>query len=732
MKHLVLPSMMLRAALAGILALCASPALAQVTWQTTKTTNATKDVGNASLLNGTLRVKAFPGYLDVEEDVDISVSGTVRAQNDPATIEILGTFTLPAGAVITGALLWDGNRILQAKLLDRYKADSTYEDLVDRDSVPPPRPIDPLILERTGTNTYRVRVYPVALNQSRHFRLRYQLPPKIGTDGFEMRLQAALIPLFTSVTTVTTTIEPGGGVSTVGFVENGLKREMTLPRTLFLARSSLTAATAAGASALRILPVNPLRQVQVKTSFPTGSFAGNYLNFYGAVDDSLLRDFGLRIEVVFYWKWHNPGEWKFNSSYVSEAQSQASSLLTLYGLLGLPGNRVGLLHDDSRNSLRSFSVGAQSETSYKLALDYLKSVQGSYVQDFVNNIQFSGGGGVANTTASKNKFLANMQVVKTLYSPDQGVVRHLVLVSAGPDYVNSDASLNAAFDEAFLDKPVSISTLKNRNFTQVGFDMFAARQGHPVLGTVTSTSHADLPGFPSLSVLATVRNSQKAYDLSVACTGGLSITCGSLEFHGKSANPWRDTVEWAGYQGNGQLLGRVKRSSAVFTAAQDTGMALVWAGSTAPFSEVKEYYLGPHYGFVDANASLLALERDSIKGAYADTGVPYAGSIPDYLGPSSPPSTGNPNSILGGARNAASWRIERAADGMLRLRVPGLAAGERVELSLVDLKGKRVGSWMLTAEAGLLRWNAGALRAGTYLLRLKGKRVEGEKLITLP
>ncbi len=725
MKHTII-------ALGALLCLNAASVSAQVTWQTTKTTNATKDVGNASLINGSLRVKVYPAYLDIEEDVDISVTGTVRAQNDPATIEILGTFTLPAGSVITGALLWDGTKVLQAKLLDKFKADSIYEDLVDRDSVPPPRAVDPLILERTGANTYRIKVYPVALNLSRHFRLRYQLPPRMGTDGFEIRLQGALIPLFTSVSTVTTTIEAGGNVSTVAFVENGLKREMTLPRTLFLARSNLTASTAAGTNALRILPINPLRQVQVKTSFGAGGFAGNYLNFYGSVDDTLLRALGQRIEVVFYWKWHNPSEWKFSYPYVYEAQEQASSLLTLYGLLGLPGNRVGLLHDDSRNALRSFSVGTQSDSSYKQGLEYLKSLQGNYVKNFVDNIQFSGGGSVANPSVSKNKFLANMQVVKTLYSPDQGVVRHLVLVSAGPEYVNADVDMNAAFDALFLEKPVSISTLRNKSFSQVGFDMFTARQGHSIKGTVTFTTQADLPGFPAMSILATVRNTTKAYDFSAACTGGLSISCASLEFHGKSVNPWQDTVEWSAYQSTGQLLGTLKRASAVLSRAQDTGTVLVWAGSAAPYSEVKEYYLGPLYGFVDVNASLLALPRDTIAGnVYADSGVPKAGPIPDYLGPSSPPE--NTTAINGGkAAGSADWRFESAGKGMMQLRVPGLAAGARVELILTDLNGRRVGSWALTAQAGLLRWNVSGIRAGTYLLRLRGEKVDGEKLIVLP
>jgi hypothetical protein len=724
---------MVRAAVMAM-ALGLSPALAQVSWQTTKTTNATKNTGSCTLDASSLRIKVFPAYLDVEEEVEIRTSGTVSTANDPNTLEITAIFTLPASSVVTGALLWDGNRLLQAKLLDKFKADSIYEDLVDRDSVPPPRPIDPLILERTGTNTYRLRVYPAVLGQTRRFRIRYQLPPRIGTTGFEIRAQAAIAPLFTPGTaTVTTTIENGGGVPRIGFIEAGLRREMTLPRTVFLPRSALTAATAAHATnSTRVMPLDTLRQVQVKTSFGPGSFSGHYLNLYASVGEDLLRSLGQRVEVVIFWKWHNIGSWQTTSSYRTEAQAQAASLLTLYGQLGVPGNRVGLLHDNSYNAPRAFPVASKTEPAYQQATDYLTSLQGNYVQDFINNVQFSGGTSVNGVTASKSRFYENIKLVKTLYSPDQGVTRHLIVVSAGPEFVSTQMDLNAVFDSVFQDKPISLSPVKNRSFNQVGFDFFTARQSRAISGTIASLSQADVPGFPSMNLVATVRNVAKAYDFNVTCTGGVGISCGSLEFHGKAAVPWSDTLEWEAYR-SGTFAGRAVTVPTSLGIAQDTGSVLLWAGSSAPFSESNETLLGPRYGFVDTWASLLALERDSLsveqKAAYGDSGVPRSGPIPDYLGPS--PGTGG-TAIAGAARetNVSTWRLEKSAKGTYLLRIPGLTAGDRIELTLHDLDGKRRGSWVVTAEAGLLRWNP-AVRSGTYVLRVQGSGIQGSKIILL-
>lgn len=288
----------------------------QTSWQTTKTTVGGFNSGACGLERAELRVKVFPAYLEMEEDLEISANGVVDPGNDPGTLEITGNFRLPEGAAITGALLWDGERVLEAKLLDRKSADSLYEAMVDRNSTPPVRPRDPLILELIGEGSYRLRIYPVRLGHARHFRLRYQLPPRIGPEGLEMPLQAAVGSLFPwQQTTLPVTFVSGGAVSQAVLVEGANRTTVQMPRTRFVKVTDLgssgywTGWDFVATPGLRILPVDPLHQVMVRTRFEGGSFAGHYLNLYAGVDESVVQALGQRVEVVVLWKWHHPGAW---------------------------------------------------------------------------------------------------------------------------------------------------------------------------------------------------------------------------------------------------------------------------------------------------------------------------------------------------------------------------------------------------------------------------------------
>lgn len=723
------------AALGAALMLSLGAASAQVSWTTTPNKNPNKDQGAVQFASGKLRVQVFQDHLDVEEEVELRPEGAVKPQNDPTTLEITGTFTLPAGSVITGALLWEGSRVLQARLFDEVKADSLYEDFLDRDSVPPPRPIDPLLLERVAANSYRVKIYPAALGASRRLRLRYQIPPRIGVDGFEMQVAGALTPHFTGAETISATYEPRAGVSSILYHEGGVKREMTLPRTQFISRA-LLAYNVTAANAVRILPIDARRQIQVKTSFASGTFKGHYLNLYGRVDDSTLAGLG-RVEVVVFWKWHNPVYWKNNPAEVAEARLQASQLLALYGSLGLPTHRIGLLHDRSQGPQKIFPVAVKGDSNYARAYTYLLSVQDGAIQRFVDSLVEggTGNGGPPPVPQSRSRFLANMQIVKTLYSPEEGVTRHLILVSAGPEYSTSDVSANAAFESMFADRPVSVGPLSNRDFKQAGLHYPSMRQQYPIQGGSATVGSTTVPAYPSLTLYATVRNGAKAYDFTVPCAGGLTVTCGNLEFHGKAATPWSDTVEWEAWKADGKLLGRSKTRPFVIRADNDTATVLTWAGSAAPFSEFREPALGATYGFVDASASLLAMARDSLSSsqgtAYADTGVPRTGPSDFPISNPVNPQEPNPSGLWPTLGDAKTWRFDRAGAGLMNIRVPNLVAGARVEIELIGLDGKRVGLWVVIAETGRVRWNVSGVRPGTYLLRMRGPNLRGEKLLTL-
>ncbi len=755
--------------LAGLTALSLQ---AQVSWQTTHfaINGEGYSTGECNLVRGTVKAKVFPAYLDMEEDIEIGTVGVVQSGGDAKTLEISGNFTLPPGAVITGALAWDGDNILQGKLLDRNISDSLYEDLVDRNKLPPPRPRDPLIVTLTGKDTYQFKIYPVELGHTRRFRLRYQLPPKISTEGLEIALKAAVIPLFNDADLkISLTLENSSEVNKVIFVDGSQttgdgspsRIEMGLPRTRLLAPAALGPDQYVWSNELfqnilqtgiRILPIDPMHQVMVKTSFANGNMAGNYLNLYTGVTDEVLKSLHQRIEVVVFWKWHNPGTWvqkyswgEENGPSVWEAQSQAANIMNLYDQMGGLGNKIGLLHDDSRNAVHAFAVGAKGEAAYQQATDYLHTVQGDYVSTFAHNIKAivnpKPGSLVANAKISKDKFYSNLRLVKTLYSPETGVTRHLLMITAGADYVLDNNDMNAVIDSMFQDKPISISGVNGNSYNQAGFDFWNAQRAHNYQGAKTWTGWTDMPSFAPLNLNVTVRNAKNAYDFGVNCQGGLSLSCGTLTFHGKSDVTWQDSLEWQAFDQKGKPLGAGKTGPKIIEHANDTAIAILWAGSTSPFSEKKELPLGPIYGFVDRWASLLALEKDSLNPAnvktYSDSGVPRISNanlltiLPNYKEGQVIDLPTSIEAITNTLSNPSAWKLEKSREGMIVLRIPGLASDLKVEVEVYDLTGKRFGNWNIQAETGLLRFNASTIQAGIYVLKIRVAGLQGIKRIAL-
>lgn len=742
-------------------------------WQTTHTSleEGGWNSGQCELTDASLKVKIHQAYLEVEEDIEIGTFGAVDPGNDPKSLEITGTFTLPTGSAITGALLWDAGKILQGKLLDRNIADSIYEAHVDRNSLPPPRPRDPLLLEMLAPGTYRFKIYPVKLGESRHFRLRYQLPPVIGENGMQLPLKAAISPLFPqSATRVSVNLEDGGGVGKVIFASSsGLRTEMTLPRTRLMAAAELSGqfhhwdkwtGMPTISTGTVIHPVDPVRQLAVKTSMAGGQMEGHYLNLFAGVTDEVLTGLGPKIEIVFYWKWNHPGHWiqpgawgGENLQYVWEARNQGAALLELYGQLGGPGSKVGLLHDDSRSAARAFAAASRGDSAYSQGLAYLRHVQGAYVDDFARNIRETDTGKTRDMAAaiakSRSRFLENLRIVKSLYSAETNTIRHIVMVSAGPEYQPDDLGGNAALDSIFSGTPVTIGVLNGMGFNQAGFDLWEARRMRTYNGSLANTRWGALPGVQAINLNVIVRNQRKAYDFTVKCEGGLAMNCGNLTFHGKSDVAWNDSLEWEAYDVSGKLIGRTATLPKVIEKAEDTAVAVLWAGSAAPFSEKKEMPLGPVYGFVDRWASLLSLPADSLKGdaatAYSDSGVPRIanntlkdvlpnyteGQVPNPGNPdTNPPTTTSVHARLGALADPAKWRLERSR-GSLLIRIPGLTAGLAAEVEIFDLAGKRAGSWATRSMEGALSLSAIGARPGVYLLKIRIAGLQAVKRIAI-
>lgn len=132
--------------------------------------------GNSEVTVERIEISILPDHLDVEHELVIDARSSWSAPSHPNSLEILGNLTMVKGTVITGLLLWNGDKILKGKLQTKEMARRKYEEVVDRNVKDPPPPRDPAILEKTGESSYALSIFPVSLNASRKIRIRYVIP----------------------------------------------------------------------------------------------------------------------------------------------------------------------------------------------------------------------------------------------------------------------------------------------------------------------------------------------------------------------------------------------------------------------------------------------------------------------------------------------------------------------------------------------------------------------------
>jgi hypothetical protein len=162
-------------------------ALSQIRWQTTHVGTSS---GDCQLVSTRLTFTINEFCVNVEEEAVIAAIGRV-AWGDSTTLEIFGTFTVSPGTSVRSMLLWNGNTILKAKLLDKNLANKQYEDVVHRDTIRPVVVRDPSLIEYLGNNVYRFKIYPVAINKSRKIRILYSVPFALVNDGPQFNINTA-------------------------------------------------------------------------------------------------------------------------------------------------------------------------------------------------------------------------------------------------------------------------------------------------------------------------------------------------------------------------------------------------------------------------------------------------------------------------------------------------------------------------------------------------------------
>jgi hypothetical protein len=262
-------------------------------WQTTH--DGIMNSAECRLLSDKIIVTVFPFHLDVEEEAVLSPTGTVWT-GDPKTLELSGTFTLSEGSALRSMLLWEKDKILKAKLIDRIAADSTYEAIVDRD-----KPVilarDPAEITCIGNNTYNYRIYPVELNGSRKIRILYSVPFVMSAFGPVFKIKTAFaIGASQTPSQVPVEVRKSSTISGSYLLFYGsVKKSIQFGATYEISKESLFADSIdqwGNDYGLRINPIiifpeSGYSEAAFTTTLDSGNAAGNYTAVFAELPDTI-------------------------------------------------------------------------------------------------------------------------------------------------------------------------------------------------------------------------------------------------------------------------------------------------------------------------------------------------------------------------------------------------------------------------------------------------------------
>jgi len=736
--------------LAGMAALAAlaSPSHAWLHSQSTQGVDSRHEV---RILDHVVRTTVHQGWADVEEELSLGTQASTDTWNPAPTEnlgswEIAGTFNLPEGSVVTGALLWDGNTLLKAKLKGATAASNEYEAIVDRQTAPHPLPRDPLLIEKLGAN-YSLKLFPVQWGGSRRMRIRYMVPLQSMGDGWTIPVGSAFageVASHSDQYQIDIDNQGGDGIKLEhdGMLTpvRGMTKLVDYPATQGQSTSWWEPPPAYHAPYSAQLPQRG--SIALSTSMDSGSWKGGYVMYRGKLPDTLLAKSNLRQEIMVLWKWNAPSSFvtdygwgKQLTSYGSEVLQEANLLATSTATLARASNlvRVGLVSDEGDNRrLRKFGLSSWGSDTFALMQEYL----GSFTQDTLLN-RYDGSTGTVGSTngaadrkAGAKRFATDLQVAFSLYSKDSGVVRHIVFVSAGPaqDFPDPTVALPA------WPKGLTASAF---SYGSYGWGFFGDDRAHwPGVDLPNLVAQHSLPEakqlvgwlpfvVPLTRVTWELGFTAGSRTFAIDAVTGLENGAGSttmLEFNGHAKTAWSQNLSWKLYDENGNLVTTTTADAANWIQLpHDSSIARLWGGSSRHWSETwRTRNVGNLFGFVDPSHALLATPGDSLsadlQGLYREAGVPFL--LPseifgtDQTGIDVPSEDPNdpPVSGLLSKTDIAGFLVRSQAGGRgLSIALPaGLDANS--ELVVRDLHGRILAKWNASQLASLksIEWNAPA------------------------
>ncbi|MBD3345880.1 MAG: T9SS type A sorting domain-containing protein [Chitinivibrionales bacterium] len=681
--------------------------------------------GAVEMKKFTRRVTVHPYFLDIEEDIEIAPFNWRPPSDNLNTLEIYGQFTLPAQSVITGILIWYEGKILKGKIKGKETARKQYEDVVDRETAPPPRPRDPILIEKISSSgnidRYNLSIYPVEWGKSRKIRIRYLCPQRYINNDLMMQIPSSITTEVSKYPQeISQTIRAYGNIERINIISPRDTISTSLPVSLDDIYNRYKLAST------YIQIAESQKSMMVKTSFDDGNWKGNYLMYWGAPPESLLIKAGLKREIVFLWKWnfqhsfvYNDNSQKSISPYGIEVINQARRIYNSNIEIADAGDKVGLLLEKGNPDInKMFPLSNKNTAIFDSLQDFLSSIDSTYLLSHIRGaappVKIRIDENERENFFRKNTeaFDISLKLICSLFSDHEKILKHIVFISAGPVpempnledyYMNSDSVLSDS---------ISVSAYGSSPRYPTGYwpgvPMHKIIENHALMTEGTYSNDFWIPEKRQAHFSATVKSEKNSYETNLIeiqnrysgcnyyyCSKNYydTLSVDTMFFAGHSVTDWHDAIDWKAFDTQNNELATYSEIPFTINSPSDTFCAKLWAGTNHPVSDTT-YILnrGARYGIIDEQYSLLALEQDTVsadqKALLENEELPFLSNDEIFL-----PDLTEENPSTSISAKAQSIHIHSFAfitycNGSFKLLIP---SKEKVKsVKIYDLKGRLV------------------------------------------
>jgi hypothetical protein len=586
-------------------------------------TQGTQWQGTVAITSEKFDITVYPDYLDVDLEWVFKVGGTPPDSFKNA-LEIVGNLNLDAHSTVVGLITWYKGNILKGKLKTDSIAKQQYENVVDRSAACPPPPRDPVLFEYGwGDDNYYISIFPASFDSTRTVRIRY-LIPAFNVDGVNK-----IVYPYSFTPNPIVSIKKGPGVASYVIETDRSKKQFVnyTPAILDNNEYSFEAYGGPGGQTISyIVPVlsgPSIGSTIYCGSFSTPSFSGEMCHITTMTAEQALTQSSVKEDYVILWRWNHP---KILAKYARQILEQSIVLKKFLATLSAANKRAALVISKEGESPIAFHLDKQGGAEFNRMVAYLDSLSGKTVVDPPMSTTYKQLNISFDAAQELQEFNTAVQKALNLFEKDVVSLKHLLILTAGPQLVTSYASAQTMAWDSTIDVGM-LSSFLNEKEIDASVTMPLQQAYWP---------GADIDGFlqknhSRLSVIATVGNGVDSGNIPVvssATPGPLYYSSGpTTEMHLYSDQPLIKKIKWTILQG-ANLAAEFIESPRVARIADGMQYARLIGSSSylVPLAAHMPTSIASTVGFVDKKYSLVALEEDSlpvsVARSYENRGVP--------------------------------------------------------------------------------------------------------------